>query len=748
MPPKPTPKIKAVTGPPRELIARIEYLRDLLKYLPDSLPVDPADSPYRFCLDPDCLEMGGYFGASRCPPKINEGRSGERETFRTSWIKRLISTAVASGAKIPSPASKRKAAEPGLNSESALPAAKKAKAAVIIVDTDLESEASPIATSSAIAPPPPPSISSNSRSKPITGKPKQSTLAGMGWKTADVEQIQKYWRKVNEDNVEKRREKVKRDQRTQEEKKERERELARLRKQRQREREKEAADEEPDPRPTVNQVLRGGAEAAAQTSSIGDVADLSRPATQGWKKHRNGTQGGVVQNVATKRAVADLQRSHPHLFNASGNRLHRGTIWKWIVPGERCFTDAALKSISNRRSLVGTGRVGILAPYPDLVANIVTTLEGIRASGCVVNVPIACSVMIALIKNARPELLDKFKCSEKFVRAFLESKLDWTMCKATRTAKHIPDNASELCERALFCLAYAIEHENIPAKLLINYDQTGVYIRPSQGQTFAPRGSKQVDLHGKDEKRALTLGIATTADGTPASTGTGLGRQDTFITSDQEGRWSDKRTSHFSTQKTMRELFTIIFKAHIEAVIAADPDLDEDQKSILYFDIYPVHISKELLLRDASVQSCVELYDWLSTPDGRDVITRSWKQCVVPGKPEYDLSYATLTSKATRKALRAYLKTDTILADEIKARLGSSKLPPLPDDLPTTGVIVENNPDGDIHGDDSDVPLSDVIRVALGEGLVSPAPSDFEVTKSSVSEDGPGLTAANEEDDI
>jgi hypothetical protein len=87
-----------------------------------------------------------------------------------------------------------------------------------------------------------------------------------------------------------------------------------------------------------------------------------------------------------------------------------------------------------------------LTPYPEIIDTIMETLQGVRTSGCVVNVLIARALMIAIIKDAHPEVLDKFKCSEKFVRAFVESKLDWTMQKATRTTKHIPENAGELCE--------------------------------------------------------------------------------------------------------------------------------------------------------------------------------------------------------------------------------------------------------------------------------------------------------------
>ncbi|KAJ6522817.1 hypothetical protein DFH09DRAFT_809744, partial [Mycena vulgaris] len=137
-----------------------------------------------------------------------------------------------------------------------------------------------------------------------------------------------------------------------------------------------------------------------------------------------------------------LRQSHPQLFDAPGSRIHRATLWKWIVPGEKRFTDAALRNVQNRRTLAGSGRVGVLAKHPEVIAEIVKTLWGLRTSGCVVNIPIARSLMLAIITARNPIILaDCFKCSEKFVRSFLESILDWSSRKATRAAKHIPENA-------------------------------------------------------------------------------------------------------------------------------------------------------------------------------------------------------------------------------------------------------------------------------------------------------------------
>ncbi|KAJ7240270.1 hypothetical protein C8J57DRAFT_1562927 [Mycena rebaudengoi] len=76
------------------------------------------------------------------------------------------------------------------------------------------------------------------------------------------------------------------------------RDLAHIRQQQRRAKLKaaKAAEElEVDPAQNTNTVLMQGADA-----TIPDVASLSHPATQGWKKHRNGTWGGTVQGQAKR----------------------------------------------------------------------------------------------------------------------------------------------------------------------------------------------------------------------------------------------------------------------------------------------------------------------------------------------------------------------------------------------------------------------------------------------------------------
>jgi hypothetical protein len=113
-------------------------------------------------------------------------------------------------------------------------------------------------------------------------------------------------------------------------------------------------------------------------------------------------------------------------------RLHRGTISKWIVKGEKRWTDQKTAAIERRSALSGTGRVGVLTPHPELRDAIKAKLIAVRVVrlsriclivhplrtwhlqvGVAVNRLLARSVMLAMIKELKPELLEtKFKCSE------------------------------------------------------------------------------------------------------------------------------------------------------------------------------------------------------------------------------------------------------------------------------------------------------------------------------------------------
>ncbi|EJC98940.1 uncharacterized protein FOMMEDRAFT_66428, partial [Fomitiporia mediterranea MF3/22] len=183
--------------------------------------------------------------------------------------------------------------------------------------------------------------------------------------------------------------------------------------------------------------------------------------------------------------------------------------------------------------------------------------------------------------------------------------------QATRAAAHLPKNWEEVCECAFFRLVHVVKEFDIPSLLIVNMDQTGVLYIPGYKYTYEKKGSKQVNVIAKDEKQGYTLCVSSTADGkllpfqqvysgktdqslpeknsTNMEEALGAGIQFTVAAS------VNRRDSHFSTQKTMKEFMKNIYKPHYKRVLEANPYLLRDQRAVLYLDCYPVHTSADFL---------------------------------------------------------------------------------------------------------------------------------------------------------
>jgi hypothetical protein len=180
--------------------------------------------------------------------------------------------------------------------------------------------------------------------------------------------------------------------------------------------------------------------------------------------------------------IEDVVRRNDFKTTASANAIHRdpslhrlfpqlkkGTIQKWIDPAGKCFRPNVLEKVARGKGLTGTGRAGILDSKPEIKAEIIQILKSYRASALPVMIPIARATILAVIEERALEILAKtrFICSDSFTRDFLSSTMNWSVRKGTRSARHIPDNAEELCEETFFRLAYVCAWEGIPGKVSV-----------------------------------------------------------------------------------------------------------------------------------------------------------------------------------------------------------------------------------------------------------------------------------------
>ena len=108
---------------------------------------------------------------------------------------------------------------------------------------------------------------------------------------------------------------------------------------------------------------------------------------------------------------------------------------------------------------------------------------------------------------------DYFQCRESFVKKFLKDEMKWSFRRATRPGKKIPENVTEILTNAVLRLVWTISEHNVPKPLSVNSDQTGVQYSAGGLATWAPIGSKQVEVVGKDERRSFTLMVGISMSG-------------------------------------------------------------------------------------------------------------------------------------------------------------------------------------------------------------------------------------------
>ncbi|KAG6828815.1 hypothetical protein H0H87_000786, partial [Tephrocybe sp. NHM501043] len=126
---------------------------------------------------------------------------------------------------------------------------------------------------------------------------------------------------------------------------------------------------------------------------------------------------------------------------------------------------------------------------------------------------------------------------------------------------------------------------------------------------------------------------------------------------------SAKKTSHFSTLKTIKEWMTDILAPYVKSVIKAD-NLPKNQKSILFLDCYPVHIGKDFCFYVLKEHPNVFLiFVPANCYSRQQIIQQAWEKCIVK---EFNLRGECLLARNTKAAYHAYYKADKLFHEEIE----------------------------------------------------------------------------------
>jgi hypothetical protein len=257
----------------------------------------------------------------------------------------------------------------------------------------------------------------------------------------------------------------------------------------------------------------------------------------------------------------------------------------------------------------GDQHAPILSKYPEVEEEIISTLKKQRSVGQPLYGTTIQPLIKAIIKKKAPHLLDStsktgFNVSIDWTRCFIKRTLNWSYRASTTAAGKLPKDWEDQGKRMAQRVAYLSKLHDIPPSLVVNTDQTGMHLVPTGGsRTWEKKGSKHVSVHGKEDKRQVTVVVSSTAEGVllpfqVVFTGTTFKSLHKF----NDGRriceelgW-DLTTSHnhWSTLQTCKDFVEKVLQVYRIAQVQT-LGLSKDQQLIWLIDCWSVHKSKEFL---------------------------------------------------------------------------------------------------------------------------------------------------------
>ncbi|KAE9391638.1 hypothetical protein BT96DRAFT_742201, partial [Gymnopus androsaceus JB14] len=186
--------------------------------------------------------------------------------------------------------------------------------------------------------------------------------------------------------------------------------------------------------------------------------------------------------------------------------------------------------------------------------------------------------------------------------------LGWSLRACTRAAQKLPDNYEEILLEAYLHEAWIIRNHHIMAELRVNTDQTQTVYQPGTKFSWNATGEKQVNIVGKDDKRAFTLvpSISASGDVLPMQAIYSGGTKASCLSSKADHYEEAQKLgfllepsctdTYWSTIETMKSLVNKVIAPYFDSKKAElGIRKPEDQSSIWKIDCWSIHKSKEFL---------------------------------------------------------------------------------------------------------------------------------------------------------
>ena len=144
----------------------------------------------------------------------------------------------------------------------------------------------------------------------------------------------------------------------------------------------------------------------------------------------------------------------------------------------------------------------------DLDQKVQITLRKVREGGGAVSDRIVIAAAKGIVLKYNPSMLAELGGPVDFNQYWacsLLRRIKFVQRRATTSkGKHAVADFSQLKDAFLDDVVKAVTMEDIPAELILNWDQTGIKLVPCSSWTIEKQGEKRVEIRGVNDKRQIT----------------------------------------------------------------------------------------------------------------------------------------------------------------------------------------------------------------------------------------------------
>ena len=134
-------------------------------------------------------------------------------------------------------------------------------------------------------------------------------------------------------------------------------------------------------------------------------------------------------------------------------------------------------------------------------------ISDLRSRDTTINTAIVLASAEGIIMYKDANLLSTITLTKGWAK-YLLKRMGFVKRKSTSKSKVTVENFEDLKEDFLLVIKQVIAMDEIPADLVINFDQTGLNYVPVSDWTMEAEGAKRVEIAGKNDKRQLTAVLA------------------------------------------------------------------------------------------------------------------------------------------------------------------------------------------------------------------------------------------------